>query len=85
MHALDPDGLASTPDSGAGRATATGARMLAATLALRGGCWPAPTGERAVELARFALDGDRLLDVDNGLFWLIAVDGAACSRTTTSG
>ena len=28
--------------------------------------------ERAVQLARFALDGDRLWAVDHGLFWVVA-------------
>ena len=48
-----------------------GARMLAAVLAyelLRDG----EDRARAVELARFALDTDRLLAVDNGLLWIVA-------------
>ncbi len=50
-----------------------GARMLAATLGyelLRDG----EDRERAVELCRFALDGDRLLAVDNGLLWIVAAN-----------
>ena len=45
--------------------------MLAATLCyelLRDG----EDREGAIELARFALEGDRLLEVDNGLLWIIA-------------
>jgi len=48
-----------------------GARMLAAVLGyelLRDGV----DRERAVELCRFALDRDRLLEVDNGLLWVVA-------------
>ncbi len=50
-----------------------GARMLAATLAyelLRDGV----DRTRAVELARFALAGDRLLAVDSGLLWIVAAN-----------
>ena len=50
-----------------------GARMLAATLCyerLRDG----EDRAGAVELARFALEGDRLLDVDNGLLWIVAAN-----------
>ena len=46
------------------------------------GCWPprSPSEamldgtdrERAIEMARFALDGDQLLAVDDGLFWVSA-------------
>ncbi|HEX6150306.1 BTAD domain-containing putative transcriptional regulator [Nocardioides sp.] len=48
-----------------------GARMLASVLGyelLRDGV----DRERAVELCRFALAGDRLLEVDNGLLWIVA-------------
>lgn len=50
-----------------------GARMLAAVLGyelLRDGV----DRERAVELCRFALERDRLLDVDNGLLWIVAAN-----------
>lgn len=50
-----------------------GARMLAATLSyelLREGHDRAG----AVRLARFALEGDRLLEVDNGLLWIVAAN-----------
>ena len=50
-----------------------GARMLAATLGyelLRDG----EDRAGAVELARFALEGDRLLAVDNGLLWIVAAN-----------
>ncbi len=50
-----------------------GARMLAATLSyelLRDGL----DRERAVELAHFALSGDRLLAVDTGLLWIVAAN-----------
>ncbi|MBJ7358191.1 BTAD domain-containing putative transcriptional regulator [Nocardioides sp.] len=70
MHGLPADAYraGSMPEvSGAG----DGARMLAATLSyelLRDG------RDRAgsIRLARFALEGDRLLEVDNGLFWVFA-------------
>ena len=48
-----------------------GARMLAATLAFETMIDGADR-DRAVALARFALDGDRLWSVDNGLFWVVA-------------
>jgi hypothetical protein len=70
MHALDPVpyGGGEWPEvSGSG----PGARMLAATLShelvLHG-----RDREGAVAMARFALDGDHLLDVDNGLLWVTA-------------
>jgi DNA-binding SARP family transcriptional activator/DNA-binding NarL/FixJ family response regulator len=50
-----------------------GARMLAATLSyelLREGRDRAG----AIRLARFALEGDRLLAVDNGLLWIVAAN-----------
>jgi DNA-binding SARP family transcriptional activator len=70
MHQLDPatwrTGPAPEP-AGDG----PGARMLAAALA-----WETTLEgtdrERAVALARFALDRDRLWAVDNGLFWVVA-------------
>ena len=72
MHGLPAAGYraGTVPDvSGDG----VGARMLAATLGyelLRDG----EDRERAVELGRFALDGDRLLAVDNGLLWIVAAN-----------
>ena len=50
-----------------------GARMLAATAAFEMTLDGADR-ERAVALARFALDGDRLWTVDNGLFWIVAAN-----------
>jgi DNA-binding SARP family transcriptional activator/tetratricopeptide (TPR) repeat protein len=70
MHGLDVGTWRTTPapePSGDG----TGAQMLASALA-----WEAVMDgtdrDRAVTLARFALDGDRLWAVDNGLFWVVA-------------
>ncbi len=70
MHGLPDIGYRAGPEpeiSGDGE----GARMLAAVLGyerLRDGV----DRERAVELCRFALAGDRLLEVDNGLLWVVA-------------
>ncbi|WP_432479481.1 BTAD domain-containing putative transcriptional regulator [Nocardioides sp. GXQ0305] len=50
-----------------------GARMLAATLCyelLRDG----EDRARAVELARFSLERDRLLEIDNGLLWIVSAN-----------
>ena len=72
MHALPEAGYRTGPVpevSGDG----DGARMLAAVLGyelLRDGVDRA----RAIELCRFALAGDRLLAVDNGLLWVVAAD-----------
>ena len=72
MHGLPPDSYRAGPVpevSGEG----DGARMLAATLSyelLREG----QDREGAVRLARFALAGDRLLAVDNGLLWIVAAN-----------
>ena len=72
MHGLPTDAYLSGPVpevSGAG----DGARMLAATLSyelLRAG----EDREGAVRMARFALEGDRLLAVDNGLLWIVAAN-----------
>jgi DNA-binding SARP family transcriptional activator len=70
MHSLPPADYRTGADPdivGSG----DGARMLAATSA-----WEhAMAGQdrsRTVELARLALDRDRLLQVDTGLFWVIA-------------
>ncbi|HEX6887578.1 MAG TPA: hypothetical protein VF143_05675, partial [Candidatus Nanopelagicales bacterium] len=72
MHALPPDSYRAGPPpevSGDG----DGARMLAATLSyellLEG-----RDREGAVRLARFSLEGDRLLEVDNGLLWIVAAN-----------
>lgn len=72
MHGLPPASYRAGPEphvAGEGH----GARMLAAALAFEllvdGG-----DRTRAVELARFALHGDRLLAVDNGLLWVVAAD-----------
>ena len=72
MHGLPETGYRSGPVpvvSGEG----DGARMLAATLCyelLRDG----EHRDRAVELARFALAGDRLVTVDTGLLWIVAAN-----------
>ena len=72
MHGLPEAGYRTGPVpevSGDG----DGARMLAAVLGyelLRDGVDRA----RAIELSRFALAGDRLLAVDNGLLWVVAAD-----------
>jgi hypothetical protein len=50
-----------------------GARMLAAALCyerLRDG----EDRAGAIELARFSLEGDRLLDIDNGLLWIVSAN-----------
>ncbi|HET7760812.1 MAG TPA: BTAD domain-containing putative transcriptional regulator, partial [Phycicoccus sp.] len=72
MHGLPPDrdGAAPVPEVPGG---GDGARMLAATLSyevLREGA----DRPRAVRLARFALEGDRLLAIDNGLLWIVAAN-----------
>ncbi len=72
MHSLPPASYRSGPDpevAGEG----PGARMLAATLAFERLVEGADRA-RAVRLARFALDGDHLLAVDNGLLWVVAAD-----------
>ncbi|MGY1637534.1 BTAD domain-containing putative transcriptional regulator [Geodermatophilus sp. SYSU D00742] len=69
MHALDPATWRRPVPEPSG--TGYGAQMLAAALAfdvtIEG-----TDRARAVRLARFALDGDRLWTVDNGLFWIVA-------------
>ncbi|MCV2491623.1 AAA family ATPase [Geodermatophilus sp. YIM 151500] len=69
MHALDPAGWRRALPEPEG--DGYGAQMLAAALAfdttVAGVDRP-----RAVQLARFALEGDRLWKVDNGLFWVVA-------------
>jgi DNA-binding SARP family transcriptional activator/tetratricopeptide (TPR) repeat protein len=69
MHGLDPaTWRRPVPEP---RGTGYGARMLAAALAfdvtIEG-----TDRDRAVRLARSALDGDRLWAVDDGLFWIVA-------------
>ena len=72
MHGLPADSYRAGPApevSGEG----DGARMLAATLSyelLREG----QDRAGAVRLARFALEGDRLLAVDTGLLWIVAAN-----------
>jgi predicted negative regulator of RcsB-dependent stress response len=72
MHRLPPSSYRAGPRpevAGDG----DGARMLAATLSYE----LLLDGEDragAVELARFALEGDRLLAVDNGLLWIFAAN-----------
>ena len=70
MHGLDRDvwgGTAPPEPSGQGH----GARMLAATLAFET-MIEGTDRDRAVSLARYSLEGDRLWAVDNGLFWVVA-------------
>jgi DNA-binding SARP family transcriptional activator len=72
MHALEPSVWRTTnPEEPTGRGL--GARMLAATLAFEATV-DGTDRERAVALARFSLDGDRLWAVDNGLFWIVAAN-----------
>jgi DNA-binding SARP family transcriptional activator len=70
MHGLDLAMWRTTPapePSGDG----PGARMLAAALASEAALYQMDR-DRAIALARFALDRDRLWLVDNGLFWVVA-------------
>ena len=69
MHALDPAGWRHPLPEPQGEGY--GAQMLAAALAYDVTIEGADR-ERAVRLARFALEGDRLWAVDHGLFWVIA-------------
>lgn len=72
MHGLPPDSYRS-PDDPPITGTGTGARMLAAVRALE----LMVAGEDrdgAIDLARFALADDRLLDEDHMLLWIPAVD-----------
>jgi DNA-binding SARP family transcriptional activator len=70
MHGLDPAiwRTARPPDP---EGTGHGARMLAATLAFEATIDGADR-DRAIALARFALEHDRLMAVDNGLLWVVA-------------
>ena len=72
MHGLDRGvwGRTEPPEpSGGGH----GARMLAATLSFET-MIEGTDRDRAVALARFSLEGDRLWAVDNGLFWVVAAN-----------
>jgi tetratricopeptide (TPR) repeat protein len=72
MHGLPEAGYRAGPVPEV-KGDGDGARMLAATLSyelLRDGV----DRDRAVELARFALSGDRLLAVDTGLLWIVAAN-----------
>jgi DNA-binding SARP family transcriptional activator/tetratricopeptide (TPR) repeat protein/DNA-binding CsgD family transcriptional regulator len=69
MHALDPAVWRRELPEPVGHGH--GAQMLAAALAFDVTVEGADR-ERAVRLARFALAGDRLWAVDNGLFWVVA-------------
>jgi DNA-binding SARP family transcriptional activator/tetratricopeptide (TPR) repeat protein len=73
MHALD-DGWRTPAPEPAG--TGPGAQMLAATIGLEA-LLDGTDRARAITMARFALQGDRLLAVDDGLFWV----NAAAVRT----
>lgn len=68
MHALDDGWRTPAPDP---EGEGPGARMLAATVALRA-LLDGDDRERCVTMARFALDADVLLGVDDGLFWVNA-------------
>ncbi|GAA3163775.1 hypothetical protein GCM10010531_14800 [Blastococcus jejuensis] len=72
MHGLDPQ-VWRTADPPQPAGEGQGAQMLAATLA-----WEqtiaGTSRERAVALARFAHEGDRLMAVDHGLLWVVAAN-----------
>jgi tetratricopeptide (TPR) repeat protein len=70
MHGLEREvwGSADQPEPDG---TGHGARMLAATVAFETMIDGADR-DRAVALARFSLERDRLWSVDNGLFWVVA-------------
>lgn len=72
MHGLPPSTYRADPPSIA-EGDGHGARMLAATLAFEG-VLDGVDRDGAIELARFALDGDRLLAVDSGLLWVVAAN-----------
>lgn len=73
MHSLEDGWRTPAPEP---EGQGPGAQMLAATIALEKALDGADR-ERAVGMARFALEGDRLLAVDDGLFWI----NAAAVRT----
>ncbi|WP_298517038.1 BTAD domain-containing putative transcriptional regulator [uncultured Nocardioides sp.] len=68
MHSLEAGWRTPAPEP---EGPGPGAQMLAATIALEEALDGADR-ERAVDMARFALEGDRLLTVDDGLFWINA-------------
>ncbi|MGY1820935.1 BTAD domain-containing putative transcriptional regulator [Geodermatophilus sp. SYSU D00079] len=70
MHGLDP-AVWRSAEPPAPDGDGDGARMLAATLAFEAAL-EGRDRVRAVELARAALDRDRLWEVDSGLFWVLA-------------
>ncbi len=72
MHALPPTDDRSTAPPRLG-GDGDGARRLAATLSFER-MLDGADREGAVELARFALAGDRLLDIGDMLLWVVAVD-----------
>ncbi|HLM05251.1 MAG TPA: BTAD domain-containing putative transcriptional regulator [Blastococcus sp.] len=72
MHGLEPS-VWRTTDPADPTGDGLGARMLAATLAFEA-MIDGEDRERAVRLARFSLDGDRLWTIDNGLFWVVAAN-----------
>ena len=73
LHAVQEGWRTPAPEP---RGQGPGAQMVAATLALEA-LVDGTDRERAVSMARFCLDGDRLLAVDDGLFWV----NAAAVRT----
>lgn len=68
MHALEDGWRTPAPEP---KGHGPGAQMLAATIALEG-LLDGVDRERSMAMARFALDGDQLLAVDDGLFWVNA-------------
>ncbi|UOY03292.1 hypothetical protein [Blastococcus sp. PRF04-17] len=72
MHGLEREVWGRT-EPPAPDGTGPGAQMLAATLSFEATI-DGVDRARAIALARFALDGDRLWKVDNGLFWVVAAN-----------
>ena len=72
MHGLPPSSYREGPAPNV-EGGGDGARMLAATLAYER-LLDGEDRRGAIELARFALGGDRLLAVDNGLLWVVAAN-----------
>jgi DNA-binding SARP family transcriptional activator/tetratricopeptide (TPR) repeat protein len=73
MHALEDGWRTPAPEP---EGHGPGAQMLAATIALEG-LLDGVDRERSMAMARFALEDDQLLAVDDGLFWV----NAAAVRT----
>ena len=71
MHGLRPGDWRTAPAPGAVRRRPRRADA-GRHPRLRDDCSTAPTATGAVALARFALDGDRLWPVDDGLLWVVA-------------